>query len=228
MARKKPIEHRAVVVAVDELKVHPRNYREHPEDQLAHLGESIKRHGFYRNAVIARDGTILAGHGTVEAAKKLGMKRIPVVRLDVAPDSKAALKVLTGDNQIAQLAESDDRQLSELLKEISSDTTGLLGTGFDERMLANLVYATRPESEIDSLDAAAAWANAGMPLHDSDPNGEKAAARVVMNFKTIADRDRFVKVVLKLKPSKITNGVQSIWWPHKPLNDRKAKRFQAS
>lgn len=48
--------------AIDELRAHPRNYRRHPDDQLAHIMRSIELHGFYRAVVIARDGTVLAGH----------------------------------------------------------------------------------------------------------------------------------------------------------------------
>lgn len=45
------------------LKPHPRNYRGHPDDQLAHIERSIRDNGVYRNVLVARDYTILAGHG---------------------------------------------------------------------------------------------------------------------------------------------------------------------
>jgi ParB-like chromosome segregation protein Spo0J len=71
-------------VALDDLKPHPRNYQQHPDDELAHIMESIKTHGFYRNVVIARDGTILAGHGVTQAARKLGYTHVPVIRTPYA------------------------------------------------------------------------------------------------------------------------------------------------
>jgi hypothetical protein len=77
----------AKLVAVDDLKPHPRNYRIHPEDQLQHIIRSIQEH-FYRNVVAAREGTILAGHGVVIAARKLGLSKVPVVRLAI--DFRAA------------------------------------------------------------------------------------------------------------------------------------------
>ena len=87
MARKQKtvfpnVEPALEVLALKDLRPHPRNYREHPEDQLAHLKQSIQKHHIYRNIVIARDGTILAGHGVVEAAKALGLETIPGCRLD--------------------------------------------------------------------------------------------------------------------------------------------------
>ena len=51
-----------------ELRPHPRNDGTHPPDELAHLKASITTHGVYRNVVIAQDGTILAGHGVIQAA----------------------------------------------------------------------------------------------------------------------------------------------------------------
>ena len=70
-------------VAISGLRPHPRNYREHPEDQLEHIKASIVENGFYRNVVAARDGTILAGHGVVLAATAMGLRKVPVIRLDL-------------------------------------------------------------------------------------------------------------------------------------------------
>src|SRR2546430_11899104 len=126
------------VVPIDMLKPHPRNYRKHPDDELEHIMESIRTHGFYRNIVLAKDGkTILAGHGVVEAARRLGYKEIPAILIDYEPDDPHALKVLVSDNEIAHLAESNDRALTELLREVAN-AGDLLGTGYDEMMLANL------------------------------------------------------------------------------------------
>jgi ParB-like chromosome segregation protein Spo0J len=142
------------LVPLGKLRPHPRNYRAHPEDQIEHLAESIRANGLYRNIVAAKDGTILAGHGVVLAATALGMASVPVVRLPIDPDSPQALKVLTGDNEIEHLAEQDDRLLTELLKEISQvDTAGLLGTGYDAAMLANLEFVKRTGIEIDKREA---------------------------------------------------------------------------
>ncbi len=71
--------HAATVVPIAELKPHPRNYKKHPADQLAHLEASLKQYGQFRNVVVARDSTILAGHGVVAAdaaaALELGQPR---------------------------------------------------------------------------------------------------------------------------------------------------------
>jgi hypothetical protein len=190
---------------LSELKPHPRNYRQHPADQIQHLARSIEEHGCYRNVVCAKDGTILAGHGVTLALQYLGRTEVDCAWLNVEPESPAALKVLTGDNEIEHLAEQDDRLLSELLREIKQEAeAGLLGTGYDEAMLANLVMVTRPASEVADFNAAAHWA--GMP--DYDPGNE--VIKVVVNFECEADRQDFSK---RLGIS--IGGANSMWWPPK-------------
>ena len=132
------IEH----VPVDMLKPHPRNYKTHPDEQIDHIMRSIEEHGFYRNVVIARDNTILAGHGIVEAVRKMGsVETVPVIRLDLDPDDPRALKVLTGDNELGKVAETDLRGLSEVLRDVFK-ADDLNGTGFDAQSLAALVMVS--------------------------------------------------------------------------------------
>lgn len=150
------------LVPLSSLRPHPRNYRAHPEDQLDHLAHSLTQFGWYRNIVTARDLTILAGHGIALAATRLGWTEAPIHRLPLDPESAPALKILTADNELGRFAENDDRLLSELLRQVKDeDLSGLLGTGYDEAMLAGLVMVTRPASEIRDFDAAAEWV--GMP-----------------------------------------------------------------
>jgi hypothetical protein len=200
-------------VPLDTLTPHPRNYRHHPADQLDHLVNSIQEHGLYRNIIIARDGTILAGHGVVEAATVLGIENVPVVRLPLDPDEPRALKVLAGDNEISRLADIDDRMLSELLKEIkNTDPTGLAGTGYDEMQLANLAYVTRSRDEIEHLDAAQHWV--GLPSHDPGTR----SVRVIVNFRSHDDRASFGTLIGQDIPQ---DGVDapSIWWPPRERED---------
>lgn len=202
------------LVPLNELKPHPRNYRDHPDEQIRHLVESLREHGVYRNVVIARDGTILAGHGVVKAAREFGLERIPARRLDLAPDEPSALKVLAADNEIAGLAEQDDRALADLLHELD-ETAGvdLLGTGFDNMMLANLVLVTRAEGEIEDMDAAREWANAGMPGFDSGV----APPKVVVSFRSEDDREKFMRHinVSTIIRKELSGKTWSIWWPDK-------------
>jgi hypothetical protein len=209
-----PTEHMEVAT----LRPHARNYRSHPEDQIDHLVQSLREHGFYRNVVVAVDGTILAGHGIVLAAQRMGMKAIPVVRLKIDANHPQALKLLMGDNEIEHLGEVDDRLLTELLKEVQQDgDDGLLGTGYDEAMLANLLFVTRPASEIESKDDAALWA--GMP--EFEPAVKPL--NIVVSFDNMADRAKFLKLI---GMTNATDKTKSVWYPIKARKDLASLKFE--
>jgi hypothetical protein len=211
---------RTELVQLELLKPHPRNYRSHPPDQIEHLIESIRSNGIYRNIVIARDNTILAGHGVAQALKEMGLELVPAVRLDIDPEDPRALKVLTGDNEIAGLVEVDDRELTELLKEISADPEeGLLGSGYDDMMLANLLYVTRSSDEIRDLDEAAHWV--GMPEYDEG----QYPPQLLLSFRNEEDRERLVRQ-LDLDTAK--RGQRRVWtatWPDRKEMDKSSIRF---
>lgn len=204
-------------VKIDKLSKHPRNYRDHPEDQIEHLVKSIEEHGFYRNVVIAKDNVILAGHGVVKAVKKMDMDTIPVIKLGINSDHPKALKILTGDNEIGHLGMIDDRKLTEILKDIKElDEDGLMGTGFDDAMLANLVYISRPQSEIETIDEAAEWI--GLP--DFEP--KKEGLKVVVHFECEKDRLDFAKKMDVV----FTDKTKAIWYPEKERDDVASVRFE--
>ena len=212
--------HQVVETKISDLKPHPRNYRKHPEDQLAHIIASIKAHGYYRNVVVAKDGTILAGHGVVEASKKMGLKTVPVIRLSIGPNTPAALKVLTSDNEISNLAEVDDRVLTGLLKELSN-VDDLVGTGFDKEMLAALTFVTRPASEVRDLNEAAHWV--GMPAYEEGGT----PIRLIVSFKKREDLEEFVsKHNLKIDKSAIKGETWSTRWPWTEREDSAKIKFE--
>ena len=135
------------IVLIKDLKPHPRNYRKHPKEQLNHIVESIKENKIYRNVVIAKDNTILAGHGVIEGLQILEATEAPCIRLNIEPDSPEALKVLAGDNEIANLANDNTFLLAELLKEVSDKTDNLIGTGYTDSTLEDLLDSLTKSSE---------------------------------------------------------------------------------
>jgi len=179
-------------VDINSLIPHSNNYRVHTEDQLDHIKASVQKNGIYRNIIIARGNIILAGHGVVEACKQLGMETVPVVRIDIDPNSVQAKKILIGDNEISNLGQVDDRLLSEILLEIKEIDVGeLLGTGFDELQLANLIYVTRPASEIADFNEAREWT--GLPEYDEEMDPSLRDYLIEIRFKSKKDREKFVK-----------------------------------
>lgn len=205
-------------VSLTDLMPHPDNYRDHPEDQISQIKASIRGSGFYRNIVIARDGTILAGHGVALAAEQMGLNEVPVVRLDIAPDSPAAMRVLISDNEIGKGADSDDRALTELLRDLANDDDGLLGTGYTEEQLLSLIYITRHDDEIGSKEAAAEWV--GMP--DYDPSTD--TPKLIVSFKTDQDQDRFCSE-MGIEVDSRKGKTWSTRWPWTDRIDSSSVRF---
>lgn len=215
------IVHDVEVVPLDRLRPHPRNYKRHPDDQLGHIAASLREHGFYRNIVAARDWTILAGHGVYQAAQIAGITDGPVIRLDVEPDSPAAIRVLTSDNELPRFAETDDRALTELLRQLREQADdGLVGTGYDDTMLASLVMVTRPASEIADLNDAALWV--GMPEFDS---GTAKHPQLILHFDDESARDEVVRTLGIGTFGRKEGLTWSAWWPPREKDDVRALMF---
>mgnify|MGYP001312520735 CR=1 FL=1 len=207
-------------IKVSKLKEHPRNYKQHPEQQLQHIIKSIEEHGFYRNIVIAKDNTILAGHGVVQASKAMGKHKVPVIRLNIKSDSTQALKVLTSDNEIGNLAMVDDRQLSEVLKDILDEELDLTGTGFNEDQLSALIYTTRNADEIQTIDEANEWV--GIADYENKPDSIK----VMVHFDTEEDRENFMQLLDNPHVNYKMGKTWKIWYPERGNEDPSSIRFE--
>ena len=90
-------------VPPDRLRPYPGNARAHSRKQLKLIADSIERFGFTNPILVTDDFEVIAGHGRLQAAKSLGMQRIPVVALSSLSESdKKAL--IIADNRIAELS----------------------------------------------------------------------------------------------------------------------------
>ena len=100
------------------------NARTHSKKQLKQMARSIERFGFVNPVLISDDAEIIAGHGRVEAAKILGLRQVPTVRLSNLSAAERRAYVIT-DNRLAELA-GWDRDL------LASELKGLLELQFDD------------------------------------------------------------------------------------------------
>jgi DNA modification methylase len=90
-------------VAPDRLVRNPRNARTHSARQIKQIAESIKKLGFNSPILIGPDDMVLAGHGRLDAAKRLGLASVPTVRLDHMTEAQRRAYALA-DNKLAELA----------------------------------------------------------------------------------------------------------------------------
>jgi len=143
---------------ISALTSHPSNYRRHPEHQLAILRESLRVHGQQKPVVITPDGTILAGHGLVEAARLEGWESITCHVYDGPyPDAFVVL-----DNRASDLAEDDEAALAQLLRDLEAQDQ-LNAAGWEEDDLHELLLRLDAEEKTDreeTFDAEAAMAEA--------------------------------------------------------------------
>jgi ParB-like chromosome segregation protein Spo0J len=133
MTKKK--ESAAEWVDIDQLKEWDKNPRlnDHSVDEVA---ESIKRFGFGA-PIVARKSTseVIAGHTRLRAARKLGLKTVPVRLLDLSEADAHALAL--ADNKLGELAEWDYLELSDLAEDIDLESLG-----FDLSELETLIELT--------------------------------------------------------------------------------------
>lgn len=130
-------------VSISCLHGHHRNYRKHPQLQLAKLIESIKRFQQVRSIVVAPESngqyTILAGHGIVAAAEQCGLTEM---RCDIVPSEWTEAErnaYLVADNLHTQGAIDDDLILAELLEEQRAAGHDLASVGFSDQELDTLL-----------------------------------------------------------------------------------------
>jgi DNA modification methylase len=135
---------------VDALKPYAGNARTHSDKQITQIAASIRNFGFNNPVLVDAESRIIAGHGRVEAAKRLGHTSVPTIRLDHMSDAERRAYVIA-DNRLAELAGWD----REILK---IELQGLAGlnldfdveiTGFDtaelDLLLDDRVEATKPD-----------------------------------------------------------------------------------
>jgi DNA modification methylase len=122
----------------EKLVPYARNARTHSEEQVAQIAASIVEFGFTNPILAGSDGVIVAGHGRLAAAQKLGLDTVPVVVLDhLTPTQRRAL--IIADNRIAENAGWDDAMLRIELQSLQEDGFNLDITGFDADTLAEIM-----------------------------------------------------------------------------------------
>ena len=115
-----------------------RNSRTHSDAQVAQIAASIAEFGFTNPILAGSDGVIVAGHGRLAAAQRLGLEQVPVVVLDhLTPVQRRALVI--ADNRIAENAAWDDEMLRVELQSLQDDGFNLDITGFDADALAEIL-----------------------------------------------------------------------------------------
>jgi DNA modification methylase len=100
------------------LKPHPQNPRVHTDKQVGQIAQSIEAFGFNVPILVDHRQNVVAGHGRLLAARKLGWNTIPVIKLNHLTESQYAA-FLIADNRLTENSSWDERLLGEQLKVLS-------------------------------------------------------------------------------------------------------------
>ena len=114
---------------VDTLTPYARNSRTHSDDQVAQIAASIKEWGFTNPVLIEPDGGIIAGHGRVMAAQRLGLDDVPCVIAEGWSEAQKRAYIIA-DNKLALNAGWDEEALRIEFDELKTMDFNIQATGF--------------------------------------------------------------------------------------------------
>lgn len=124
------LDERVQKLPIGELKKNPRNSRRHPRKQIHRLAALIEAYGFVVPILIDETGTILAGHGRLEAAQYLGLTEVPTLVLAGLTAAEKRAFVIA-DNRVAELARWDYQVLRPEFHDLIDLGVDVELTGFD-------------------------------------------------------------------------------------------------
>jgi DNA modification methylase len=157
VVRELKVEH----VSIADLRPYPGNARTHSKKQVQQIAKSIERFGFTNPALVSDENQILAGHGRVQAAKLLGMVKVPIVRLSQMTEAERKAYLLA-DNKLALNAGWDREILAIELQGLVDVEFDIELTGFSLAEIdivldeasenSPMNHSTGPEDQIPSVE----------------------------------------------------------------------------
>lgn len=146
-----------VIRRIDSLRPFAKNSRLHSKRQIDQIAASIKEFGFTIPVATDDTGEILAGHGRVLAATKLGMIKVPTVDISYMTPAQRRAYVIA-DNKLAANATWNDALLAEELSELGLAGFDLNVMGFTDGELTGLGVGGLTGGDAPTDDVPSSWA----------------------------------------------------------------------
>lgn len=149
-------KHNVEILEISAIERYQGNARKHSKKQISKIAQSIKTFGWTVPLLIDDDSNLIAGDGRLEAAKLLGLKKVPAIRIsDLSKKQIMALRL--ADNRIAEEAQWDEDLLANELQLLMDADLNfeITDTGFEMAEIDNVLGEIAPyptESEILSAD----------------------------------------------------------------------------
>ena len=131
-------------VTIESLKLDPNNARKHSKRNLDAIAASLNKFG-QRKPIVVHNGVVIAGNGTLEAAKTLGWTEISISRCPDDWDNDTAKAYALADNRSSELAEWDDKILSTQLLDLDDMGWDIEDIGFSQKDLPDLTPVDEDE-----------------------------------------------------------------------------------
>ena len=147
MTQNRKLEWRSISTLIP----YARNSRTHSDEQIAQIAASIKEFGWTNPILVDGDNGIIAGHGRLSAARKLGHEEVPVIELKDLTETQRKAYIIA-DNKLALNAGWDDEMLRLELLELKDFGFSLDLTGFVSSELNNLFDENSIENLPDEFD----------------------------------------------------------------------------
>jgi DNA modification methylase len=132
--------------SVEALIPYARNAKQHPDAQVAQIAASIREFGWGAPILVDGNNNVIAGHGRLLAARKLGMAEVPVVSMDHLTDTQRRALILA-DNKIGENASWEDELLGIELSELKDAGFDLELTGFSTEEWEALIAGEETDKE---------------------------------------------------------------------------------
>jgi ParB family transcriptional regulator, chromosome partitioning protein len=153
-----------LAVKIETLKPDEKNARSHSERNIKLIADSLEMFGQQKPIVVDKQSKILAGNGTVLAAKGLGWKTIAAVTIDVTDEALRRAYALM-DNRTAELAEWDASTLQEAIAALEIQGVHAQQVGFEEVELKTLLSRlnVEPPADFSTYDEGSVETNCKCP-----------------------------------------------------------------
>src|SRR3990167_1846233 len=127
---------------IEKLTPYARNPRTHSDSQVAQIAASIAEFGFTNPLLVDSQAGIIAGHGRLLAARKLGLTEVPVIVLDHLSETQKRAYIIA-DNRLAELAGWDEKLLAQEFASLEREGFNLGLTGFTDAELEALLASEK-------------------------------------------------------------------------------------
>lgn len=134
---------------VSELIPYARNARTHSDEQIERIAASIKEFGWTNPILIDGESGIIAGHGRVLAARKLGLEKVPTIELSGLTEEQKRAYILA-DNRLALDAGWDEEMLKLEFAELEKEGFELSKTGFSDEEINEMMADL--DREVDGVE----------------------------------------------------------------------------